>query len=150
MPPVRTPVTLVPAFTHAAGTHTGNPGPLTCGAADASTVAHSFNPGANDDDDVDDDDETFRTSPAAQGESQTMQTLLVKSRNFGEDNCLQRYKNLCSRTCGLDSEPPLSHGARDAVSSCEAILFLEPTMNVRSVQHCVSRRRETNTNTDYY
>ena len=35
--------------------------------------------------------------------------------------------------------------------ACEAILFLEPKMNVRSVQHCVSRRRkrtQTLTTTD--
>ena len=34
---------------------------------------------------------------------------------------------------------------------CEAILFLEPKMNVRSVQHCVSGRRkrtQTLTTTD--
>ena len=37
----------------------------------------------------------------------------------------------------------------DRTPECESILFLEPWMNVRSVQHCVSRRRETNTNTDY-
>ena len=46
-----------------------------------------------------------------------MQTLLVKSRNSDTDNCLQLYLNLCSRTCGLDSEPPVSHSARDAASS---------------------------------
>ena len=39
----------------------------------------------------------------------------------------------------------------DDVNTCEAILFLEPKMNVRSVQHCVSGRRkrtQTLTTTD--
>ena len=30
---------------------------------------------------------------------------------------------------------------------CESALFLEPNINMRSVQHCASRRQEANTNT---
>ena len=31
---------------------------------------------------------------------------------------------------------------------CEIALFLEPRINVQSVQHCVSRRQQANINSD--
>ena len=45
------------------------------------------------------------------------------------------------------------HGLRRPSESCaplpcEAIVFLEPRINVRSAQHCVSRKQEANANTD--